>query len=223
MTQNGKFNPHEHLMQLKSREGTKDYLPVQWRLVWFREACPDGTIETEEVQVDIDREVEEEVYVWNAEKKRSEKTMKRAKGYARFRATVTDGKGGRATGTKSESAASFPDYIEKAETGAIGRALAALGYGTQFVADEFEEAHRLMDAPVDPPTEAGVRELRNYVGRVFAFKDADFEARWTAYKQHVLEKQKADPDLSASDIGKLRNFAEQTERQKAAKAPAASR
>lgn len=75
--------------------------------------------------------------------------MKRAHGYARFRATVTDGKGGRATGTKSENAASFPDYIEKAETGAIGRALAALGYGTQF-APEMDEAHRIVDAPVEP-------------------------------------------------------------------------
>lgn len=145
------FNPNEHVMQLKSREGTKDYLPVQWRLVWFREACPNGTIETEEVEVDLDREMEEEVYAWNAEKRRSEKIIKRAKGYARFRATVTDGRGGKATGTKSECAASFPDYIEKAETGAIGRALAALGYGTQF-APEFNEEHRIVDSPVERVT-----------------------------------------------------------------------
>src|SRR2546421_2522161 len=142
------FNPNEHLMQLKSREGSKDYLPVQWRLVWFRELCPQGTIDTEEVEVDLDREMEEEVFVWNAERRRSEKVVKRAKGYARFRATISDGKGGRATGTKSECAASFPDYIEKAETGAIGRALAALGYGTQF-APELNEEHRIVDAPVE--------------------------------------------------------------------------
>jgi len=24
------FNPNDHVMQLKSREGAKDYLPVQW-------------------------------------------------------------------------------------------------------------------------------------------------------------------------------------------------
>src|SRR5437870_3392872 len=142
------FNPNEHLMQLKSREGSKDYLPVQWRLVWFRELCPQGTIDTEEVEVDLDREMVEEVFVWNAERRRSEKVVKRAKGYARFRATISDGKGGRATGTKSECAASFPDYIEKAETGAIGRALAALGYGTQF-APELDEEHRIVDAPVN--------------------------------------------------------------------------
>jgi hypothetical protein len=145
------FNPNEHLIQLKSRDGSKDYLPVQWRLVWFREQCPGGTIDSEEVEVDLDREVEEETYAWNSETRRSEKIVKRARGYARFRAVATDGKGGRATGTKSETAASFPDYIEKAETGAIGRALAALGYGTQF-APELNEEHRIVDAPVDRST-----------------------------------------------------------------------
>ena len=142
------FDPNEHVMQIKNKGGAADYLPVQWRLVWFRSECPHGTIDTEEVEVDLDREMEEEVFVWNNEKRRSEKVVKRAKGYARFKATITDGKGGRATGTKSESAASFPDYIEKAETGAIGRALAALGYGTQF-APELSEAHRIVDSPVD--------------------------------------------------------------------------
>ena len=143
------FNPNDHLMQLRSKEGAKDYLPVQWRLVWFREQCPQGTIDTEEIEVDLDREMEEEVFVWNSDKRRSEKVVKRAKGYARYKAIITDGKGGRATGTKSEKAASFPDYIEKAETGAIGRALAALGYGTQFTGEELNEAHRIVDSPVD--------------------------------------------------------------------------
>ncbi len=142
------FNPNEHVMQLKSKDGLKDYLPVQWRLVWFRDQCPQGTIETEELEYDLDREIEAEVFVWNAEKRRSEKVIKKAKGYARYRATVTDGKGGRATGTKSESAVNFSDFGEKAETGSIGRALAALGYGTQF-APELNEEHRIVDSPVE--------------------------------------------------------------------------
>lgn len=142
------FNPQEHLVQLKSKAGSQDYLPVQWRLVWFRSVCPQGTIDTEEVFVDLDREVEAEAFVWNAEKRRSEKVIKQGKGYARFKAVVTDGKGGRATATGSEAAVDFPDYIEKAETKAVGRALAALGYGTQF-APEFGENHRIVDAPVD--------------------------------------------------------------------------
>lgn len=145
------FNPGEHLVQLRNKQGSQDYLPVQWRLVWFRELCPHGTIDTEEVELDLDREMEVETYVWNSEKRRSEKIVKRAKGYARFRAIVTDGKGGRATGTKSECAANFLDYAEKAETGAVGRALAALGYGTQFAPDLNEEG-RIVDSPVERPS-----------------------------------------------------------------------
>ena len=142
------FNPNDHLMQLKSKQGSQDYLPVQWRLVWFRQDHPEGTIETEIVHLDLDKETEEETYVWNNEKRRSEKVVKTAKGIAIFRATIKDGKGGVATGTKMEKAASFPDFLEKAETGSIGRALAALGYGTQF-APELNEQHRIVDSPVD--------------------------------------------------------------------------
>jgi len=145
------FNPNEHLIQLKSKQGSSDYLPVQWRLVWFRSECPNGTIETEIVHLDLDRETEEETFVWNSEKKRSEKVIKTAQGIAICRATVKDGKGGVATGTKMEKASSFSDWLEKAETGAIGRALAALGYGTQF-APELSEEHRIVDSPVERST-----------------------------------------------------------------------
>lgn len=144
------FNPNEHLTKLQG----KDYLEVKWRLVWFRELNPQGTIDTEELEYDAEREVEAEVSVWNPEKRKSEKVLKRAKGYARYRAIVTDGKGARATGTKSENAASFSDYGEKAETGSIGRALAALGYGTQFTGDEFYEGERIVDSPVERYNEA---------------------------------------------------------------------
>src|SRR6266852_7083236 len=142
------FNPNEHIIQIKSDQAVRDYLPVQWRLVWFRSLCPEGTIETEIIHLDLDRDTEEEIFVWNNEKRRSEKVVKHAKGLVIFKATVSDGKGAIATGTKMEKAASFSDWLEKAETGAIGRALAALGYGTQFTGDELDEAHRIVDAPV---------------------------------------------------------------------------
>jgi hypothetical protein len=145
---NTTFNPREHLITLKNRQSSSEYLPVQWRLVWFRQECPNGSIETELVHLDLEKETEEENFVWNAEKRRSEKVIKTGKGLAIFKATVRDGKGGIATGTKMEKAASFGDWLEKAETGAIGRALAALGYGTQF-APELDEAHRIVDSPVD--------------------------------------------------------------------------
>ena len=53
-----------------------------------------------------------------------------------------------ATARKKETEIGFPDYIEKAETGAIGRALAMCGYGT-LQAPQFDEQDRLADAPVE--------------------------------------------------------------------------
>lgn len=60
--------------------------------------------------MDLDREVSEEMRVRNDNKKRYETVTKLARGYARYRAVATDGKGGRATATRSENAASFADF-----------------------------------------------------------------------------------------------------------------
>src|SRR6266852_4110795 len=193
------FNPSEHVIQIKNRGGAADYLPVQWRLVWFREQCPNGTIDTEEVEVDLDREAEEEAYAWNSETRRSEKIVKRARGYARFRAVVTDGKGGRATGTKSEIAASFPDFIEKAETGAIGRALAALGYGTQF-APELNEEHRSVDAPVDrsvPSSESSGNGRRPMASVRPAVTSGDGKANGTGSDERASDAYATEQQLAS--------------------------
>ena len=37
------FNPKEHLIDLQGQ----DYLPVAWRIVWFREENPSGSIVTD--------------------------------------------------------------------------------------------------------------------------------------------------------------------------------
>jgi len=100
---------------------------VKWRLCWFRDRYPHGVITTEEVCVDLER------------------------GYARYKATVEDSEGGRATGYGTETAADFADYCERAETRALGRALAALGIGTQFVGQDLTEGDHVADAPVRPP------------------------------------------------------------------------
>jgi hypothetical protein len=105
----------------------KEYLEVKYRLVWFREDHPDWSIETELVNVtDVS---------------------------AYAKATIRDEKGRIiATSHKFESIQGFPDFIEKAETGSIGRALALIGYGTQFCADELDEGSRIVDAPVQSRT-----------------------------------------------------------------------
>ena len=108
----------------------KPYLQVAHRLVWFREKYPEGIIKTQLLH-DVDNE-------------------------ATFRAEIyISGAGGQpllvSTGHKSENKASFSDYREKAETGAIGRALALAGIGTQFCETDLDEKERLADAPVALP------------------------------------------------------------------------
>jgi hypothetical protein len=56
-----------------------------------------------------------------------------------------------ATGYGTEMKADFTDYAERAETRAIGRALALLGFGTQFVGADLTEGEHVADAPVAPP------------------------------------------------------------------------
>ena len=67
--------------------------------------------------------------------------------------------GGSATGYGSETAKDFGDFIEKAETKALGRALIALGYGTQF-AQEFGEDDAVETFPVRPADAVGTTPTR---------------------------------------------------------------
>jgi hypothetical protein len=53
-----------------------------------------------------------------------------------------------ATARKKETENGFPDYIEKTETGAVGRALAMCGIGT-LQAPEFDEGERITDSPIE--------------------------------------------------------------------------
>ncbi|NWJ94545.1 MAG: hypothetical protein HXX20_02085 [Chloroflexi bacterium] len=71
-----------------------------------------------------------------------------------FRAKITIPEGGSATGWGSETGDDFKDFIEKAETKAIGRACAALGFGTQHCQDfdyDSQSQGRVVDAPVKNP------------------------------------------------------------------------
>lgn len=133
------FDPTKFL----SRVNGNEYLEVKWRLVWLRDRDPDAQIETEMVVMNPD--------------------------IAICRAVITLTTGGRATGHGSETPNDFKDHYEKAETKAMGRALAALGFGTQFAPDhDFGQGSgRVVDAPVSrgagrPPD--NVRPINQHQG-----------------------------------------------------------
>jgi uncharacterized protein YbdZ (MbtH family) len=135
------FDPTQYLSKFDGR----DYLEVKWRLLWLRSEHPDARMTTEIVQHNEEG------------------------GFALFRAEVEVPSGGKATGWGSETVRDFHDYIEAAETKALGRALAALGYGTQFCQDfDFSANARpgtkqIVDAPVN------LMEPRNVVNRASSF------------------------------------------------------
>lgn len=111
-------------LPLRDMKG-KDYLDVPYRVQWMREEHQDWGIETSFLTLN------ETIAIAHA--------------------TIRDASGRiLAQGTKTETPQGFADYVEKAETGAVGRALALCGYGTQF-AQELCEEDRIVDSPKERP------------------------------------------------------------------------
>jgi len=113
------FNPTEHLISMK---GGKLYLPVQWRIRWFRNENPHGVINTEIVNISP-------VIV---------------------RCTITNNDGiqiasGHGSATSKGTEVWSGRDLEKAETAAIGRALRSAGYGTEFSDDNDDD---IADSPI---------------------------------------------------------------------------
>lgn len=114
------------------------YLPARRRIMWMRgepDQHPLWTIDT------VCEEIARGTFKGGAVEG----------GYARYRASVYDEMGRLiSTGTKTEYSERFMDFAEKAETGAIARALAVAGYGTEAALDLDEgiEEDRIADAPV---------------------------------------------------------------------------
>lgn len=105
----------------------KDYLQVAYRIQWFTEEESRFTVDTDFLVL-TDEQTVCKVTV---------------------RTFDNDGKLIRqAQATKRETKRDFPDHTEKAETGAMGRALIELGYGTQFALSDLDEGSRLADSPL---------------------------------------------------------------------------
>lgn len=155
-----RFDPTSKLVKVK---GGQLYLQVRDRLIWLREEHPEAQIATYLQQYYPENGmwvVKAEVTIW----------------------VNADGSYQQATGSGmgQETERDFPaGALEKAETKAIGRALATLGYGTQF-ALEMDEGS-LADSPVQHQSStngkrspAGVETLRE---DVIAMLEADTDAK----------------------------------------------
>src|SRR4051794_5900287 len=107
--------------------GNAQYLQVQHRVLWLREQHPDAQIVTDIVTFDVEHET------------------------AVVRATVAIPNGGTATAYGTAQAAKLSrnkeKFLEWAETRAVGRALAFLGYSTAGAQDLDEDPDDLVDAP----------------------------------------------------------------------------
>lgn len=143
----------------------KNYLMVAYRLLWFREDHPDWSLETEFLSINDNESV--------------------------AKCTVRN-ESGRviATAHKREDRKGFQDHSEKAETGAIGRALALCGYGTQFTED-LDEASRIVDAPV------ATIKVPNVHGKTESAPATISQSEILAFKKIAEEKQWQPADVSA--------------------------
>lgn len=105
----------------------KFYLMIAYRIQWLNEEQPNFNIETTILRFDKDESVvQAKVSLLDKEGKLVKST----------------------SATKREDSKGFGDHLEKAETGAIGRALALLGYGTQFALADLDEGERIVDSPL---------------------------------------------------------------------------
>lgn len=159
------FDPGRYLITVNGA----DYLEVKWRLVWLRTVFPDAVLQTELVSHE--------------------------EGRAIFKAKASLPNGASATGWGSEAYDNFPEYIEAAETKALGRALAALGYGSQFCSDFVlaETAGILADSPVKPVN-----------GRVAENQPAvNIEQPMTVKQNNLIQILARENQLSSSELDDL--------------------
>lgn len=107
---------HDYTKDLIATKGSRErnYLQVKDRMRLLRELFPEAKVTTTVLNIDP------------------------ANGFAAFHARVELPNGAIGEGTGSETARDFGDYIEKAETKAVGRACSAAGIGHQFGIADFE-------------------------------------------------------------------------------------
>lgn len=115
------FNPNDYIIDLRG----KKYLQVAHRIMWYREVYPGGAISTDLITFEPQLVM---------------------------RASITDNDGhtlatGYGSAQPKAGAVWAGREVEKAETAAIGRALALAGFGTQFANEYDDDDNHLADSP----------------------------------------------------------------------------
>jgi hypothetical protein len=119
------------------------------------------------------------------------KMAKISGGYAVVKSEIIDDSGRIiSTGYAQERSEIFPDFIEKAETAAVGRAAALAGFGTEAALDLDEglDQENVVDAPVRPITitSGDVRDSIKVGGRVSGITNAQLKEIGRMVKEEGL-------------------------------------
>jgi len=163
----------------------KDYLQVAYRLVWFREDHPYGRIDTERLS-ESDKHVTYRAIIsvtlpaYIAPTNNIKDNLNTSE-YVKI-----------SNADKTLLIKSTLDY-EKCETGAIGRALALAGYGTQFAPDDITEGDDLADAPIAPKPmpekpKSTASHLMNRGGPPEGWPQDECNHKWTDSKYNDKEQ-----------------------------------
>ncbi len=205
------FDPADHLMKIDrydritQRKTANEYMNVQNRLLWFirdqraiiASGAAKGSYEIKTELIELDRQV----------------------GWAHFKTYIRDTLGNEAVMYGSESARDFPDFIEKASTKSLGRALLLLGYGTAF-ANEMDEEDRFVDSPQTAakeqpePYKAGAAQPKVNTVSILHEPAADFtktpdlmatDRQKTSIQKICAKLGQPEPDINSMSFDAARN------------------
>lgn len=156
----------DHMMKLQGKE----YLPVAARVFQFRQEHPTAVFFTEPVEIDGNPHMRATIDIGGVPVAMAHKRIKK------------DGRG---------PAAQYP--VETAETGAIGRALAFIGYGT--LSGDLDEGDQLADAPVEREEQAINQALDDVlieVSKCNTMEDVESNrSKWRGIARALNEKDRA--------------------------------
>jgi len=139
----GSFDTGPYMISLKG----KSYLPVAARVAWFRTEHPDWGIVTEPL-IPLENTLPDN--------------------YAIFKCSIFNAEGKLIqTACKQETARDFADYIEKAETGSIGRALSLCGFGTIEAIEDLDEGTERGEVVESPVQRNALHARANNQGNTY--------------------------------------------------------